>query len=71
MVWTGPTTPQSAIDNWGRVPVIQCPPRLAVLPELTADDVAWLNKHLALTEQPPVRYARELPCPPVAIRVQC
>lgn len=39
------------------------PPPLAVRPELTADDVAWLNDQMALTERPPVRYARELPVP--------
>jgi hypothetical protein len=40
------------------------PPPLAVRPELTADDVAWLNGQLALTDRPPVRYSRELPLPP-------
>lgn len=68
MVWTGPTTPQSAIDNWGQklnaAGVAMIPPPLAVRPELTADDVAWLNEQMALTERPPVRYARKLPDPP-------
>jgi len=61
------TTPQSAIDNWGRsqASAAALPARLAVRPELTAADVTWLNDQLALTERPPVRYARELPRPPI------
>lgn len=39
------------------------PPPLAVCPELTDDDVAWLNGQLALTERPPMTYAREVPVP--------
>lgn len=61
------TTPQSAIDNWGQklnaAGVAMIPPPLAVRPELTADDVAWLNEQMALTDRPPVRYARDLPVP--------
>jgi hypothetical protein len=40
------------------------PPRLAVRPELTEADVAWLNQQMALTDQPPVTYARAIPAPP-------
>ncbi|KXK63358.1 hypothetical protein AWW66_03325 [Micromonospora rosaria] len=40
------------------------PPRLAVDPRLTDEDVRWLNDHLALTADPPVRYARAVPVPP-------
>lgn len=43
--------------------VAMIPPPLAVMPELAADDVAWLNEQMALTGRPPVRYARELPVP--------
>lgn len=69
MVWLGPITPQSAIDNWGQklnaAGVAMIPPPTAVHPELTDDDVAWLNDQLALTERPPMRYARTLPPPPL------
>jgi hypothetical protein len=44
--------------------VTQRPPRMDVRPELTTEDVAWLNKQMALTESPPVRYARRMPRPP-------
>jgi hypothetical protein len=47
------------------------PPPVAVMPELTAEDVAWLNDQMALTDRPPVSYARELPRPPVAVVVSC
>jgi hypothetical protein len=40
------------------------PPRLAVRPELTDDDVAWLNRQLELVDRPEVRFARTLPLPP-------
>lgn len=40
------------------------PPRLAVRPELTDDDVAWLNGQMAMVDNPPVRYVREIPLPP-------
>lgn len=43
--------------------VAMIPPPLAVMPELAVDDVAWLNEQMALTDRPPVRYARELPIP--------
>lgn len=42
------------------------PPRLAVHPELTDDDVAWLNEQLTLVDRPAVRYARALPLPPLS-----
>lgn len=61
MVWTGPVGQK--LNHAG---VAMIPPPVAVVPELTADDVAWLNDQMALTERPPVRYARELPRPPVA-----
>jgi hypothetical protein len=65
----GRLTPQSAIDGWGQklnaAGVAMIPPPLAVRPELTADDVAWLNEQMAHTERPPVRYAREMPLPPM------
>lgn len=47
-------------------PRTQRPPRLDVRPELAADDVAWLNDQMALIDRPEVRYARELPRPPVS-----
>jgi hypothetical protein len=67
------TTPQSMIDNWGRdlprglnrAGVAAIPPPLAVRPELTDEDVAWLNEQLALTSRPPVQYARVLPAAPL------
>jgi hypothetical protein len=40
------------------------PPPLAIRPELTEDDVRWLNDQMALVDRPPVQYARELPRPP-------
>lgn len=69
MVWTGPTrlTPVSAIEGWGQklnaAGAAMIPPPTAVRPELTTDDVAWLNEQMALTDRPPVRYAREIPIP--------
>lgn len=51
MVWTGPTRPLL--------------PRLALRPELTEEDVAWLNRQMGMTDDPPVRYAREIPLPPL------
>lgn len=41
------------------------PASLAVLPELTEDDVTWLNQQMALVDNPPIRYAREVPLPPL------
>lgn len=66
------TTPAGMIDNWGRdthrglslAGVAAIPPPLAVRPEMTDGDVTWLNEQMALTERPPVRYARQLPAPP-------
>lgn len=52
---TTSTTPQSPLDNWGRPPTTRLPPPLAVHPELTSEDVAWLNDQLALAGRP-VRY---------------
>jgi hypothetical protein len=60
MVWTGPVGQRTNLAG-----VAMIPPPLAVCPELTADDVAWLNEQMALTDRPPVRYARELPIPPL------
>lgn len=40
------------------------PVRLAVRPELTVDDIAWLNEQMAMVGDPPVRYVREVPLPP-------
>lgn len=68
MVWTGPTTPPSAIEYWGQrlVPsgVAMIPPPLDVRPELADDDIDWLNDQLSLVDRPDRRYARELPPPP-------
>lgn len=44
--------------------VAMIPPPLAVRPELTDDDVDWLNTQLQLVGRPPVVYARRLPQPP-------
>lgn len=44
------------------------PTPVAVRPELTDDDVAWLNEQMARVGNPPVRYAREIPLPPVAVQ---
>lgn len=41
------------------------PPPLAIRPELTDGDVAWLNGQLALVDTPQVRYARMLPASPM------
>ena len=59
--WTGPTRQGRDWNGW---PVAQRPPRLAVHPELTADDVAWLNRQLELVDTPTVRFAREIAVPP-------
>ncbi len=74
MVWTGPTrlptrlTPQSAIDRWGQkanaAGIAMIPPPTALRPELTDDDVVWLNGQMELTGRPSVQYARSLPTPP-------
>lgn len=40
------------------------PPRTALDPRLTDDDVAWLNGQLELVDRPTVRFAREIPLPP-------
>ncbi len=40
------------------------PPPLAVRPDLTDGDVAWLNAQLALCDEPAVHYTRDLPTPP-------
>jgi hypothetical protein len=49
MVVLGPLLP---VDERGRT--------VDVRSDLTDDDVVWLNDQLALIDQPPVRYAREL-----------
>jgi len=41
------------------------PPRVALNPNLTDDDVAWLNGQLELVETPTVRFAREIKPPPL------
>lgn len=46
------------------VPSTPLPPRIAVMPELSPADVAWLNRHLELCGQPEVRYARTHPPSP-------
>jgi hypothetical protein len=58
MVWTGPLLP---VDERGR--------SVYVCPDLTAEDVAWLNTHIDLAGQP-VRYALRQPRPPAWERVQ-
>lgn len=60
MVWTGPVGQR--LDPAGAAMI---PSPLDVRPELTDEDVAWLNEHMALTERPPVRYARRLSVPPL------
>nr|MDT0660862.1 hypothetical protein [Micromonospora sp. DSM 115978] len=50
MVWLGPLLP---IDSDGRA--------LYVRPELTDDDVTWLNAEIELAGNPTVRYSREYP----------
>lgn len=58
MVWSGPVGQRVNLAG-----VAMIPPPMAVRPELTADDVAWLNEQMALTERPPVQYARAVPIP--------
>ena len=38
---------------------------IRLVPELTDDDVAWLNAQLELCDEPTVHYARELWPPPL------
>jgi hypothetical protein len=45
-------------------PLVPEQPPVTVRPELTDDDVAWLNEHLDLAGDPSVRYAREPEPPP-------
>lgn len=52
MVWTVP------------VDLSDLPPRLAVRPELTDEDVRWLNSHLELVDRPAVKYSRQGPPTP-------
>lgn len=59
MVWLGPLLP---VDEHGR--------SVDVRPDLTDDDVAWLNQQLELVDLP-TRFVREQPRPPVWKVVSC
>lgn len=41
------------------------PPRLHVDRNLTVGDVDWLNRQMELVDKPAVKFARDLPLPPL------
>lgn len=60
MVWTGPVGLRygPGVDSSWR------PPLTYLDPNLTGDDVAWLNRQMELIDKPTVRFAREIALPP-------
>lgn len=60
-----PTPDRRPMQRLNLAGVAMIPPPLDVRPELTDDDVDWLNTQLQLGGRPPVVYARQLPKPPL------